>query len=198
MEYLLLSDKELLEYCANDDLKAFNVLFDRYSGKVYRYTLSYVRDECFAEEAMMDLMLWIWDKRHTLKIQGEVHSYIFRAAKNATIKAIRKKAIALSPIEAIENNLAYTSASADEQINTRELEIKYNLHLDRLSPQRKKVFQMSRERDLSHAEIAADLDISINTVKNHIKSALSHFREQFEDYSKTALPTIIGLFILFH
>ncbi|HMI03510.1 MAG TPA: RNA polymerase sigma-70 factor [Pedobacter sp.] len=198
MEYLLLTDKELLEYCANDDLKAFNILFDRYSGKIYRYALSYVQDECFAEEAMMDLMFWIWDKRHTLKIQGEVHSYIFRAAKNATIKAIRKKAIALTPIEAIENSITHTSAPADGQLNARELEIKYHMHLDRLSPQRKKVFQMSRENDLSHAEIAADLNISINTVKNHIKSALSHFREQFEDYTKTALPAIIGLFILFH
>lgn len=197
MEYRLLSDKQLLEECTKDNLSAFNILFDRYFGRLYHYALGYVRDEYFAEEAIMDLMMWVWDKRHTLQIDGEFKPYIFRAAKNATIKAIRKKAVSIAPIEFIENNLSFIAAPADHALDTRELEEKYLSDLDLLSPQRKMVFKMSREGNLTHAEIANDLNISVNTVKNHIKFSLNHFRKQLNNHGDTALTIIIGLWLFF-
>ena len=193
MEYPLLSDQQLLEECSRNNLKAFNVLFDRYFTRLFRYALGYVNDECFAEEAMMDLMMWIWEKRHTLEIQGEFKYYIFRAAKNATIKAIRKKAIQTTSVESIENHISFTSHMADHGILTSELELRYQQELDLLSPQRKIVFQLSREEELSHAEIADHLDISINTVKNHIKFSLNHLRKGFLRYKDAAL--IVGLLL---
>jgi len=194
MEYPLLSDQQLLDECSRDNLKAFNVLFDRYFTKLYRYALGYINDECFAEEAVMDLMMWVWEKRHDLEIHGQFKYYIFRAARNVTIKAIRKKAIQNIPIESIENHISFTSHDADHGILTNELDQRYREELDLLSPQRKIVFQMSREEELSHAEIADNLDISINTVKNHIKFSLNHFRKGFLRYKDAAL--IIG-FLLF-
>jgi RNA polymerase sigma-70 factor (ECF subfamily) len=196
MEYPLLSDQQLLEECSRDNLKAFNTLFDRYFTRLFRYALGYVNDECFAEEAMMDLMMWIWEKRHVLEVQGEFKHYIFRAAKNATIKAIRKKAIETSPIESIENHISFSSNTADHGILTSELEQNYRDELNQLSPQRKIVFQLSREEELSHAEIANNLGISINTVKNHLKFSLNHFRKGFLRYRDAAL--ILALLLIWH
>ena len=196
MEYPLLSDKQLLEECSKDNLKAFNALFDRYFGKLYSYALGYVNDEYFAEEEMMDLMMWVWDKRHVLKIEGEFRHYIFRAAKNATIKAIRKRAFACSPIEVIENDISFIAQSAVHDLQTTELEEKYLMNLDLLSPQRKMVFKMSREDEFTHAEIANNLNISINTVKNHIKFSLNHFRKEFNNYTGTVL-LIAGIYLFF-
>lgn len=195
MEYPLLSDQQLLTECSRDNLKAFNVLFDRYFARLFRYAMGYVKDECFAEEAMMDLMMWVWEKRHSLEINGEFKHYIFRAAKNATIKAIRQKAIQTTPIASIENHLSFTAHTADHGILTDELEQNYRQELERLSTQRKIVFQLSREEELSHAEIADTLDISINTVKNHIKFSLNHFRKGFLRYKDAALliALLLGL-----
>jgi RNA polymerase sigma-70 factor (family 1) len=198
MEYLLFSDAKLLEECSKDNLTAFNTLFDRYFGKLYRYALSYVKDECFAEEEIMDLMMWIWEKRHTLDIKGDFKPYIFRAAKNATIKAIRKKAIATSPVEVIENNLSFTAKPADHGLLFDELELIYQRQLNLLSPQRKTVFSMSREQDLSHAEIAGNLNISVHTVKNHIKFSLNHFRKNIYQYTDTAVAVIFGLILFWY
>jgi RNA polymerase sigma-70 factor (family 1) len=198
MEYLLFSDAKLLEECSKDNLTAFNTLFDRYFGKLYRYALSYVKDECFAEEEIMDLMMWIWEKRHTLDIKGDFKPYIFRAAKNATIKAIRKKAIATSPVEVIENSLSFTAKPADHGLLFDELEQIYQKQLNSLSPQRKTVFSMSREQDLSHAEIAGNLNISVHTVKNHIKFSLNHFRKNIYQYTDTAVAMIFGLILFWY
>lgn len=192
--YKELPDQILLEECAKDNLKAFNTLFDRYSAKLYHYGLRYIKDEYFAEEAMMDVMLWIWEKRHNLQIQGEFHSYVFRAMKNATIKSVRRKAIATVPVETIENLIAFTAPDADRCLHTKEVALQYDKKLNLLSPQRKLVFQMSREKDLSNAEIAQRLDLSINTVKNHISASLAHFRKQLGSYADTV--TILTVLLL--
>lgn len=188
MEYHLLSDRELLQECAQDCVQAFNVLFNRYSGKLYQYALTYVKDDCLAEEAMMDVLFWIWNKRHELTIEGEFRHYIFRAVKNATIKVLRKKALIAASTEELENDARYAGEQADQLIYHKELELQYESSLTRLSPQRRLVFAMSREEDLSHAEIARQLDLSVNTVKNHIKASLHHFREQIDQYSPILLP----------
>jgi RNA polymerase sigma-70 factor (family 1) len=185
-QYAELPDHKLLDECAKDNLKAFNELFERYSTKLFNYGLRYVKDESFAEEAMMDVMYWIWEKRHSLNIYGEFQYYIFRAMKNATIKAMRNKAMATVPVETIENHEAFTTAPADHNLKVKEIAVQYNEKLNLLSPQRKLVFRMSREEDLSHAEIADSLNLSINTVKNHISASLSHFRKQLGAYADTA------------
>jgi len=197
MEYPLISDKQLLLECSMDNLKAFNTLFDRYFANLYSYALKYIRDEHLAEEAMMDLMFWVWDKRHQIQVQGEFKHYIFRAAKNATIKAVRKKAMETCSVETIENILSLSSENADNRLISKELEAKYLQELELLSPQRKVVFRMSREEQLSHAEIAATLDISIHTVKNHIKFSLNQLRKSFARYRDAALALTAGILLLF-
>lgn len=188
-----LSDNNLLKECGKDNLKAFDILFERYSGKLYNYALRYINDEHLAEEAMMDLMLWVWEKRHTLNVEGEFQAYIFRAMKNATIKAIRKKPLYSDPVELFENDAALITVSADHRLNEKEAEIAYLEKLNLLSPQRKRVFQLSREENLSHAEIADSMNISVFTVKNHIKASLSHFREHLKGFAEiTTILILIG------
>lgn len=186
-----LSDNNLISECGKDNLKAFDILFERYSSKLYRYALRYINDEHLAEEAMMDLMLWVWEKRHSINIEGEFQSYIFRAMKNATIKTIRKKPLVNEPIELFENDGMFKAQAADHQLIEREVELKYLEKLDMLSPQRKRVFQLSREEKLTHAEIASNMNISVFTVKNHIKASLSHFREHLKDLAEITTALIL-------
>jgi RNA polymerase sigma-70 factor (ECF subfamily) len=133
---------------------------------------------------MMDVLFWIWNKRHELTIEGEFKHYIFRAVKHATIKVIRKKAFALAPMDEVENDVRFAAAHADQLVYHKELEQQYVSCFKQLSPQRKLVFAMSREENLSHAEIARQLDLSVNTVKNHIKASLNHFREQMGNFAQ--------------
>lgn len=191
MRYKDLSDKELLE-ASKDNIKAYNVLFSRYSGKLYHYALKYLNDTDVAEEVMMDLLFWVWEKRAEVKIEGTFSAYIFSAMKHAMIKQIRKKAICKEPIAILENEPGMVAQSADHEIECKELEEHFQLKLHELSPQRKLVFQMSREDGFTHAQIASQLNLSVHTVKNHIKASLSHFKESFKDYANVIL--LLSLF----
>jgi RNA polymerase sigma factor (sigma-70 family) len=65
-----------------------------------------------------------------------------------------------------------------------------------LSPQRKKVYQLSREQDMTHDEIAAQLNLSKHTINNHIVEAQRFIRTYLSKNFDIAfvvaiLPTVI-------
>ena len=69
-----------------------------------------------------------------------------------------------------------------EQIILSELEDKIEDIIREMPEECRKVFLLSRYGDKSYAEIADELNISVNTVKYHIKKAISLLREELKDY----------------
>ncbi|SHM47981.1 RNA polymerase sigma-70 factor, Bacteroides expansion family 1 [Chitinophaga jiangningensis] len=173
------SDVLLLQECRKDNTRAYDVLFNRYSGKLYYYALKYIRNEAQAEEAMMDLMFWLWDKRHQLDPDIQLAPYLFRAMKHAVIKVLTRHQTETLPLD-----FAHETAVEDAANRLRENELSelYHEKLNSLSQQRQKVFRLSRHDDLSHAEIAKEMNLSLFTVKNHIKASLTFFRTELKDY----------------
>ena len=64
-----------------------------------------------------------------------------------------------------------------EALFVRELQSIINRTVERMSPQRSKIYRMSREEGLSNDEIAKRLDISKRTVENHLTAALAILRK---------------------
>lgn len=81
-----------------------------------------------------------------------------------------------------------------EQIVSSELEKKIEEIIQSMPEECKKVFLLSRYGNKSYAEIANELNISVNTVKYHIKKALSLFREELKDYLLTITALYFYLF----
>ncbi|MFC4209762.1 sigma factor [Pedobacter lithocola] len=149
MEYTSGTDQELLDECSKNSVQAFNTLFDRYSSGLFAYAKKYLKDDFQAEEAMMDVMLWIWNNRLNLKIEGELRFYLFRSVKHATIKQIRKSAAKFMETDILENDLRFSSPAADQALLHQELKNHYHQSIALLSPQRKIAFELSRERKLN-------------------------------------------------
>lgn len=185
-----LTDVLLLDECRKGNTKAFDVLFDRYSGKLYHYALKYIRNEALAEEAMMDLMFWLWDKRHQLDPEVQLAPYLFRAMKNAVIKVMTRQQTRTVPLDLAGDPF---TEDADGMLRQRQLQDVYNEKLNALSQQRQKVFRLSRHHDKSHAEIAEEMNLSLFTVKNHIKASLTYFRDELKDYID--ITTLIIIFL---
>jgi RNA polymerase sigma-70 factor (ECF subfamily) len=87
------------------------------------------------------------------------------------------------------NNVEEQSLVADYQLLLRDA-------LDMLSPQRRLVYQLSRDRGLNHEEIARHLHLSRNTVKNHMVEALRFIRHYLGEHGSIMMAGII--FFLLH
>lgn len=183
MDYTLKTDHALLERCRKDDVKAYNEFFGRHSLRLYKQAARYISDNNVAEELMLDLLFDIWEKRHTREIEGDITAYLYRCMRNKIVDQRRKMAVAKSPIE--QTTVAETLAErklADHKLMTADAEGLYRDVLEGLSPQRRRVFQLSREEQLTYPEIAREMNLSVNTVENYMSSALETFRTRTKKY----------------
>jgi len=161
---------------------AFEQLFDNCYDPLCRYAYSILRDMNDAEDVVQKTFCKLWDQRETLNIQSSVNSYLYRIIHNDCLNTIHQQT------SHQEHNLNYLSTmnkdvnSTIEHIESSDLQKAIDIALAGLPPQCRRVFEMSRIEQLSYAEIAAQLNISTNTVENHISKALKLLRVELKDF----------------
>ena len=185
MSFALQSDKFLLGACHSGQIAAYEEIFLRYSGRLFNFALKYARDTAIAEELMMDVLFWVWQNREQLDEVQNLAPYLFRAMRNKVFNHLRIAALQTTPLEALVNDI--TDGSTPEHvISLTELKVQYQESLERLNPKCRNVFLLSREDQMSYAEISAHLNISVKTVEGHISNALKFLRKDLSHYSGAA------------
>ena len=165
-------------------MRAYNELFDRYAKLLYRQAASYLKNAMDAEELVMDLLFNLWQKRGHLQPDAgnNVRAYLMYAMRNRIINYLQKNIPVTSSIDMLEEDKLVESRQADYSIISKDMDTIYQSKLDKLSRQRREVFKLSREKNLSYAEIAQQMNLSVNTVENYMVSALSTLREHTREY----------------
>jgi len=161
---------------------AYEQLFDSWYEPLCRYAFSILRDMNDAEDVVQKTFYKLWDQRETLNIQSSINSYLYRIVHNDCLNTIHQQT------SHREHNLNYLSSMNDstdsvtDHIATSELQQAIDNALATLPPQCRRVFEMSRMEQLSYSEIATQLNISTNTVENHISKALKLLRIELKDF----------------
>ena len=187
-----LPDHLLLKKCKEGSKTAFNALFRRYFDDLLQFTSRQIKDHELAEELVMDLMLRLWQKKDAEEIE-HLGQYLFRSMKNAMISHWRKKALSFSPLDDLPEYCAPLSQAADYNISLQEAEKMYMTMLADLTPQRRLVYTLSREQEMTNEEIALETNLSVNTVKNHLKASLNYFRENLKPYTEATFFVLLSL-----
>ena len=161
---------------------AYVQLFDAWYNPLCRYAYSILKDMDEAEDVVQRTFYKLWDQRDTLTIQSSINSYLYRMVHNDCLNTVHQqmshKAHNLNYISSLNN----TDDSVNEQLATGELQQAIDHALSLLPPQCKRVFEMSRMEQLSYSEIAKQLNISTNTVENHISKALKLLRINLKEF----------------
>jgi RNA polymerase sigma-70 factor (ECF subfamily) len=171
------TEKKLLILISKGDEKAFQSIFTSYYEQLFNYILSIVKSKQVAEELVMDVFLKIWLGKEIIPRIEKFNAFIFRVAHNKSIDFLRSVArdpkfqdLLWEQIQLSNNN------HADSVMIVREYEAKLREAVSLLSPQKKKIYQMSREENMTHDEIAVQLSLSRHTVNNHIVEAQRFIR----------------------
>ncbi len=189
------NDKTLLAHITNGDEKAFNILFEKYRNRFYNHLVKVTKSKEIAEEATLDVFFKIWNARQVLNQIENFESFLFRVLHNKGLDYLRKakrSRLVQQEIWSDLENLA-SSSGADERLLTAETENLINKAISHLTPQRKEAFRLSREEFLSYDQIAERMQISPNTVRNHISSALQFIKGHLDKGPEIA--TIISLVV---
>lgn len=192
MDYKQIADIALWQCCQQDDLRAYNELFARFYPRMLHLASRYVNDTMKSEELCMDQLFHLWTKRHEITINGNFSGYLFRSLRNLVIDHLRKNIPAETSLDELKEAHPL-DCPADSQLLTHEVEQAYRQALNELSPQRREVFTLSREENLTYSEIAQRMNLSVNTVENYMVAALGCIRKNMKEYAPASVIVLLCL-----
>lgn len=169
----------------NED--AWKYLYKHHYSVLCCVANQYVSDTFQAETIVGDVIFHMWEIRESLDITISLRSYLVRAVRNRCMDYLnleyRQKEISFCfPEELPESNYLYSDNSPLGILLEKELEAEIHKSIGKLHTECKAVFQKSRFERKKYEEISKELGISVNTVKYHIKSALSILRKDLVKY----------------
>jgi len=182
-------DKILVQKLKHGDEQAFRKIYERYKKKIYYFAIRYRNSTEEAENVMQDVFVKIWNERKSLNEDLSFNSYIFTITKNHLFNKNRKLLNEKAYREYVIHAFTDSDNRPESEIIYTDLKSKVDSEIEKLPPQRKKVFQLSTIDGLSNKEIADEMDLSIRTVEVHKSLAIKTL--------KNSIKKLLTLFILF-
>ena len=160
-------EKEWLELLLKDDERALQLIFNHYYKYLVITAYNVLQDDHRAKDLVQDVFFDLWKKRETLHVQGSLKAYLRKATVNRCIDEVRRKKRAGNTEEIQDYNQPTEYSSAQQQMETEELQQVINQAIDKLPERCRQVFALSRFEEMTHKEIAEKLNNEISTASGH-------------------------------
>lgn len=171
------TDEQLIELIQKDDQQAFELIYNRYSSKLYFSAWHLLHDTQVCEDLVQELFIHLWIKRHLLKVDT-LRSYLYKAMRNKVLMYLRSGKAQLD-VEALQK-LAMQQ-DPDSHLLEKEMYRALDQGMEQLPDKCRQIFYLSRKKQLSNKEISGLLNISMKTVENQITIALKRLRISLEE-----------------
>jgi RNA polymerase sigma-70 factor (family 1) len=169
----------IIESLKNGDMEAFDGVYRKYCHKLFEFVYHIIKNEPDAEEIVQEVFVKLWESRQRIETYRSFDSYLFTIAYNTTISLVRKR---ISEKKYVDNIIRMQNESTGtdiaDDLSFEQLNDQVNYLVRHLPARQKEVFLLSREKGLTYKEIAVQLEISENTVENHMVKALRFLREK--------------------
>lgn len=184
-----------------NNIASFNKLFNNHYYQFVRFAVGYLRDEAKAQDFVSDAFSIYWEKQSSLPTDTNAPAYILTIVRNNCLNFLHHKKIKLKAAQEITEHAQWVlntsintlEACDPEDIFSQEIEQIITNTINTLPHKTKQIFTLSRFDNLSHREIAQQLNLSEKSIEYHITKALQQLRLYLKDFVTIALP----LFLLF-
>ena len=187
----MFDDQTCIDEIRQGNKDAFNRMFLHYYSPLCEYASQFVSD-FDAEELVQDMMVHVWENREYLVIEKSLKSYLFVSIKNRCYNAIRdrraKEQIHLLLYEQLKDQV-----EDPDYYLFNELSVNVEKAIEELPEGYRETFKLSRFGEMSNANIAKRLGVSVKTVEYRITQSLKILRVKLKDY----LPLLSFLFLYF-
>ena len=152
----------------------FNDLFRYNYRPLCLYALHYIQDVDLAEDIVQESYTALWEKLQDGAQVLNRKSFLDMMVRNRCLDHIRKKTI---PTESLKPYDTYGIIEDDDAQERSQTEARIWTAIDNLPEKCREVFIMSKRDGLKYEEIAEELGLSVNTVRNQISKALKVLKE---------------------
>jgi RNA polymerase sigma-70 factor (ECF subfamily) len=155
-------------------------LFRQHYAFVCTVVHHYVRDRSRTEDIAQEIFAELWVKRDQLLIHTSARAYLRRMAVTRALNHIRNSKKHtwedLDTTSEFEAGLPGQEAEIIQKMEEAELKTRLDAAIEDLPEKCRMVFLLNRQEEMSYAEVAEHLGISVKTVENQIGKALKLLR----------------------
>ena len=156
---------------------ALGRLMDLCWPELVRYAASQLGDVESARDVVQEAFIQVWERRRAWKPLGSQRAYLYRIVRHLVIDRKRKRAVRRRWLERRASSPTRRPATPDEVLDAQILMNAFEAAVAALPERRREVFELVFQRGLSHADAAAVMNRSVQTVANQMTSALRTVRQ---------------------
>jgi RNA polymerase sigma-70 factor (ECF subfamily) len=184
-----INEQELIQALKQGSHSAFDGIYQMYAKRLYAYSLQFTKSADEAEDIVQNVFIKLWTNRANIRQEETLRSLLFIMAKHFLINSYRSKL----NNKTYKEYIIYLNKSSIDNISNKleydEFVKQFHKAMKKLSVTQQKVVALSRIKQLSNKEIAEELSLSEQTVKNQLSIGLKALRIK--------LYKLLILFILF-
>lgn len=186
---MLLDNNALIKGLKDGDERAYRALYDTHYEAFCLVALDLVKDYYIAETLVNDLIFSLWENRKAFEIHQSLRAYLVRGVRNRCLNYLehsqRKEEVYRSLHKQYDQNQSLYKLHQEDpfyQLLEKELDEQIKNAIQKLPELTRNIFLSSRHNGMTYEEIAKEQGLSVDSIKYHIKSALSKLREELQDY----------------
>ena len=188
-----MTEKQLIEELRCGNESAFRRIYDRHYVPLCRFADLFLHDTSLSEEVVDDAIFYLWEHRSEVEITYSLRAYLMKSVRNRCLNELNSLAhreeLRFSSFSLPENAEFLDTLFIEKDhplgyLLEQELEEELERSIEALPEECRVVFKKSRFEQKKYEEIARELNISVNTVKYHIKNALAFLQKRMSGYLK--------------
>ena len=188
-------ERSLILRLIGGDEDAFCELYATYKNRLIYFAMRFLKSREYAEDVFQDAFTVVWQSRRFINPDASFSSYLYTIMRNRILNQLRNAANEEKLKESILSQALDYTEDTKREVMLNDLKSLISHALQQLTPRQREIFEMSREAQLSHKEIADKLGISVNTVQEHISISLKLIRTYLIKYSGSEYVDLLLLLI---
>jgi RNA polymerase sigma-70 factor (ECF subfamily) len=186
------SDQEILSIAKADTGRAFEIAFDQYWSLLYTQAYRKTQSADLSKDLVQDVFIALWDNLEVLARQDSLLPYLYTILRNNVLKQFEKDSVRMK--HAMKRTVDYDDfeITSHHLLLSKELQSIIVDEISKMPSRMKEIYGLKKEQNFSNKQIAEELGLSEQTVKNQLYTATIRLKERVKIYD----PSLISLALL--
>lgn len=189
----LYTEEQLISRIKKNDVTAFEIIYRDNYRAVYANILKIVKETDLAENLLQEVFVSLWQYRSALKETGSVKGWLFVVSYNKSLKFLKER---LRDVVFYVESYDHLGELAEKEDDESTYQFKVDLiheAVSHLSKRRQEVFKRCRYEHKSKEEVAVEMGLSIESVKDYLKQSHKLIRQYILNKYPNGTVSVIGL-----
>jgi RNA polymerase sigma-70 factor (ECF subfamily) len=169
----------------SDKNRAFKLVFDTCWHALYKQAYKKVQCNDLAKDLVQDTFLSLWDKIDILDVDGSVMAYLYAILRNKVLKLYEKDEVRIKYAVSVTTNEKTSDLYVQDILVEKELIAIIENEVANMPARMREIYLLKKDDDLSIKQIAVNLTLSEQTIKNQLQMAYQRLRMRAKNYGSS-------------